>query len=136
MLLARLFSTAVIVAVTTKLAFPVGQPLGFRTEINRLHSTDAPYTGALVFKVNQNGILNGLYESDSIRPDPFYGQKIPVTGTLSGNNIRVQIGTGARAIVINGTANDHAISGSATMRGAVWVFKGERVHLHNPPANT
>jgi hypothetical protein len=136
MLLTRLFSTAIIVAVAAKFALPVGQPLGFRTEINRLNSVDAPYTGALVFKLNQNGILNGLYESDSIRPDPFYGQQIPVTGTLSGNNIRVQIGTGAGAVVINGTTNGHGITGSATMRGGVWTFKAERVHLHNPPAKT
>lgn len=136
MLLSRLLSTFVIVAVVAKYPYPVGTPVGFRTEISRLHSLQMPYTGALVFKMNANGIINGIYEADSIRPDPLYGQIIPVTGGISGNHIRVQIGTGVRAISINGTVKNGEISGSATLSGGVWTFRGVRVHLQNPPERT
>lgn len=136
-MLTRFLSGLTIIAVTTAFPVPSGTPLGYRTQINRLNSASAPYTGALVITVNPNGMLTGLYESDSIRPDPLYGRKIPVSGSISRNQIRLQIGNGASAIVLNGSLNGHSISGSASMRsGGIWVFKAERVHLHNPPAQT
>jgi hypothetical protein len=133
MILSRLLSTFVIVAVVAKFPFPVGPAVGFRTEINRLDSMNAPFTGALVFRLNGSGILNGLYESDSIRPDPLYGRQIPVTGTISGNQVRLQIGNGVNAFTVNGTVSGQRISGSAMMRNGVWTFRAVRVHLHNPP---
>lgn len=136
MFVSRLLSTFIIVAVAAKFPLPVEAPLGYRTEIVPLNSAAMPLTGALVFKLNSSGILNGWYESDSIRPDPLYGQKIPVTGGVSGNHIRIQIGTGARAISINGTVRGGEITGSAMLRSGVWTFKGVRVHLHNPPEKT
>jgi hypothetical protein len=74
-----------------------------------------------------------LYESDSIRPDPLYGRQVPVTGTISGSQIRLQIGNGVRAFTINGTVNGQLITGSASMSSGIWSFRGVRVHLHNPP---
>src|SRR5690348_15369873 len=123
----------IIVGVAAKVALPVGTPLGFRTEIVPLNSSAMPFTGALVFKVNSSGILSGMYESDSVRPDPLYGQRIPVTGGLSGNHVRIQIGTGARAISINGSLRGNEITGSANLSSGMWTFKAIRVHLHNPP---
>lgn len=136
MLLSRLLSTFVIVAAVSNAALPVATPLGFRTEMNVLHSSRAPFTGALVFKVNENGTLTGVYQADSIRPDPLYGRQTPVTGTLSGDRIRIQIGNGTNAIVISGSTNGHSITGSSSMRNAVWTFTAERVHLKNPPQQT
>ncbi len=133
MILARLLSTFVIVAVAAKFPFPVGAPVGFRTEINRLASANAPFTGALVFRLDSNGILNGLFESDSIRPDPLYGRQIPVTGSISGDQIRLQIGNGVNAFTVNGTVNGQLITGSASMSSGIWTFRAVRVHLHNPP---
>lgn len=126
----------ILLAVVAKSVLPNGVPLGFRTQINVLNSLSAPYTGALVFKVNADGSVNGDYESDSIRPDPLYGQLIPVTGTISGNHILLQIGTGIRAFSITGTATGSGITGSATRSGRVWTFTAVRVHLRNPPAKT
>lgn len=134
MILARLLSTFVIVAVAAKFPFPVGAPVGFRTEINRLNTANAPFTGALVFQLNNNGIINGLYEADSMRPDPLYGRKTTVTGSISGSQIRLQIGTGVNAFTINGTVNGELITGSASASNGIWTFRGVRVHLHNPPA--
>ncbi len=132
----RFLSALVLIAVAVQYPFPVGVPQGFRTELNRLNAVTAPYTGALVFKLHENGILTGEYESDSIRPDPLYGQRIPVTGTISGTHIRLQIGTGVHAIAINGTVNEQNISGSVMRRDGVWTFKAVRVHLQNPPEKT
>jgi hypothetical protein len=134
MIFSRLLSAFVIVAVVTKFPFPAGPPIGFRTEVNRLNSMNPPYTGALVFRLNSSGVLNGLYEADSIRPDPLYGRQVPVTGTISGNHIRLQIGNGVNAFTINGSVNGERITGSAMMRNGVWTFKAVRVHLQNPPA--
>jgi hypothetical protein len=125
-----------LLGVTAQSALPVGPPLGFRTQINRLNSFESPYTGALVLRVKSNGTLSGGYESDSIRPDPLYGRLTPVTGTISGNHILLQIGTGIGAFSITGTVNRQTITGSATQRGRVWTFTAVRVHLRNPPATT
>jgi hypothetical protein len=126
------------VAVIEKTVWPVSKPLGFRTELSRAFSVMVPFTGALVFTVNQSGIISGLYESDSVRPDPLYGRQIPVTGTVSGNNIHLQIGSGARVITINGTYTDDKVSGQVLsgLSNGIWTFGATRVHLQAPPQNT
>jgi hypothetical protein len=125
-----------LIAAVGKSTLPVGVPLGYRTQINVLNSLGEPYTGALVFRVNGDGTVSGDYESDSVRPDPLYGRLIPVTGTVSGNQVLLQIGNGVHAFSMNGTISRHSISGSATQNGRVWTFSAMRVHLQNPPAKT
>lgn len=124
--------------VTAHFPVPVNAPLGYRIEMQRQFANNQPYTGALVFKLNSEGILNGVYESDSIRPDPWYGQKIPVTGTVSsGNQIRIQIGTGPAALTVRGEITTHTIKASAqNASNGILLFTGERVHLQSPPQNT
>lgn len=136
MIFMRFLLGMIFVAVTAKSALPVGVPLGFRTQINGLNSLNVPYTGALVIRVTNGGTLSGEYQSDSVRPDPLYGRLTPVTGTISGTHVILQIGIGTNAFSINGTASDHAITGSAMRGGTVWTFKAVRVHLKNPPAKT
>jgi hypothetical protein len=148
----RLLMALLLVGVVAQPALPVGRPLGFRTQINQLHSMRMPFTGALVITVNASGNITGRYQSDSMRPDPMYGRMIPVTGSVSGNRIRIDLGAGTSAISINGTIGDGGgITGSAMMRGGalragmmrgrmmstgVLTFSAVPVHLHNPPTQT
>lgn len=134
--LLRLLPCILLLAVVTRSELPINAPLGFRTQINVLNSMQAPYTGALVFKVNASGVLTGEYQADSIRPDPLYGQLVPVTGTISGNRIMLQIGNGMNAFSVNGTVNRQTITGSANQRGRIWTFTAVRVHLRKPPVTT
>ncbi|HEV2909581.1 MAG TPA: hypothetical protein VGX02_09930 [Candidatus Eremiobacteraceae bacterium] len=119
-------------------AVPVNQPLGYQVEMNRQFSSGPPFTGALVFTVNAEGILNGIYESDSIRPDPLYGRRVTVTGTISKDNrIQLQIGVGSVALTVRGTINAHHISASAANASlGILQFNATRVHLHKPPSET
>ncbi|MBV8170842.1 MAG: hypothetical protein JO219_02810 [Candidatus Eremiobacteraeota bacterium] len=123
--------------VTAHFPVPVNTPLGYRVEMSEQFSNGAPFTGALVFKVNNEGIINGVYEADSIRPDPLYGQREVVTGGISsGNKIRLQIGVGTVALTVRGDITQHAIKASASRGGAILIFNGERVHLQKPPQQT
>lgn len=126
----------VLLAVTT-LKWPTEQPMGFRTEIAPQFGIAAPYTGALVLKVDSKGYIRGTYQSDSIRPDPMYGRNVSVSGSVSGNAIRLQIGGAFHPLTVNGTYTNSAITGSVTggLRG-IWRFHATRVHLKEPPANT
>ncbi|MGZ3498928.1 MAG: hypothetical protein ACXWNK_09045 [Vulcanimicrobiaceae bacterium] len=128
--------TPVKVGVATSRVWPIGTPLGFRIEISQQFAAMVPYTGALVITIGKNGIINGVYESDSVRPDPLYGKLIPVTGGISDNSIHLQIGTGPRALSIHGTYTENAITGTVLGLPGVWTLRATRVHLHNPPQST
>lgn len=125
-----------LLAVTTA-KWPAEQPLGFRTEISPQFGISAPYTGALVLKVDEKGYIRGTYQSDSIRPDPMYGRNVQVTGSVSGNGIQLQIGGAFHPLTVSGTYTNSAITGSVTggLRG-IWRFHATRVHLKAPPSNT
>jgi hypothetical protein len=123
--------------VTAPFPVPTNTPLGFRVNMLEQNGNGLPFTGALVFRVNSQGIINGIYESDSIRPDPIYGRPIDVTGGITeGNHIRLQIGVGSASLTVRGTITTHAITASAARGRAILEFNAERVHLHNPPEQT
>ena len=135
-LLLALLIALPLLGVATSHVWPVGTPLGFRTEIFQTFGNKIPYTGALVVTINKDGIVNGIYEADSVRPDPLYGRKTPVTGGANGSNINLQIGSGPNALTIRGTYANSEISGNVTGLSGIWSFRGTRVHLHNPPQQT
>jgi len=57
------------------------------------NSKSHPWTGDMTLKINPEGIIHGTYRSTSIKPDPFYGKIITVTGGLSGGkNIHLEFG--------------------------------------------
>jgi len=123
---------------TGQYAVPVDTPLGYEVEIGRSVGGRQGFTGVLVIRVSPAGIISGVYESTSIRPDPLFGRQVPVTGTISpGNDIRLQIGVGAVALVVRGTITPYEISASAAnARFGVLDFTGTQVHLRNPPSQT
>ena len=101
-----------------------GSPsLQYRVEIKPRNTNALPWTGDLTIRINPEGIINGTYRSTSIRPDPFRGNIITVTGGLSGNNIRLDFGISGNFPVrgeyyvgegIVGTANSRIGGGSGT----------------------
>jgi hypothetical protein len=90
---------------------PRNHPLIFAVEITQRFKMSYPWTGDLTITVNNEGIVNGQYRSNSIRPDPFNGQIIHVTGGLSGNSIRIGFGTMGR-MSAKGTIEDDKITGT------------------------
>jgi len=58
-----------------------------------------PWTGNLTLSISADGIVNGSYRSASIRPDPFHGKTMVVTGGSTGNSIHFAFGMSGRPSV-------------------------------------
>jgi hypothetical protein len=125
-------------AAPDQFVVPVNTPLGYEVEIGRQNSHRAPFTGALVIRLSPQGIISGVYASDSIRPDPLFGHQVPVTGSISsGNQIRLQIGVGSVALTVRGNITQYGIAASAANASfGILDFAATRVHLQTPPAQT
>jgi len=70
-----------------------------------------PWTGDLTLTVSASTILSGQYRSNSIRPDPFRGSIVHVTGGVNGDSIRISFGTTGR-ITVRGTISVDEIRGT------------------------
>lgn len=85
-----------------------------------MNTQQQPYAGQLKLNFN-NGIISGTYTDISIRPGgPFANaHNLAVNGGLSGSHLRLQIGQQT----FRGTMTGDKMSGSATIRGTVYVFE-------------
>ena len=107
---------------STPTPMPVNQELKYSCQWEPRVKQGVPWTGDLTIRVNQEGLINGTYRSTSIRPDPFYGKIITVTGALTGgNNIRLSFGVSPN-ITIRGEVVNNGIH-------AVTTYKGGRVEF-------
>jgi hypothetical protein len=93
--------------------------IGFRP----LNSDEQPYVGQMSLTFN-NGIVSGKYTDISIRPgSPLANQiNIPVSGGVSDDHVTLII----RQITFRGSLKDEWMSGSATIRGRIYVFEAEQ----------
>src|SRR5271165_753302 len=96
---------------------PVGQNLHYYCD----------WTGDLKFSVNADGIVNGTYRSNSVRPDPFYGKIVTVTGGVTGTNIRLSFGI-VPNISVRGTVANNAITGATQYNGGTLEFVADPSH--------
>jgi hypothetical protein len=89
-----------------------------------LNNTTYPYSGLLRLTI-KHGIVSGTYVSTSIRPDPLDGRILPVTGTISGNQVTLNIGNAMR---FNGTVrgNGRILTGSLQWRGQIYTFEAKQ----------
>jgi hypothetical protein len=80
-----------------------------------------PFTGVMTLQFN-HGIISGTYESTSVRTDPLFGRRIPVTGNVSHGQILLNFATPAN-FSMRGTLDSNGdISGTATIRGRFNTF--------------
>lgn len=79
------------------------------------------WTGDLTIRVNEEGIINGTYRSTSIKPDPFYGKIVTVTGGRTGKNIRLTFGI-VPSVTVRGDDEGGNITGSATIGSTTYNF--------------
>ena len=94
--------------------------------INKFKKT-APITGVLLFKVNDEGILNGEWRDNSIRPDPFYGSIVLVNGGISGDFIKVRFGTAGNITAKGKISNDGIVGTFYDLNNRTYDFKAVRV---------
>jgi hypothetical protein len=80
------------------------------------------YTGILKLKITPDGLVNGTYVSNSIRPDPSYGKIIIVTGGLNGQNIHLSFGTTGN-FRVTGTLTKGHLVGTAFSKGQMYQFE-------------
>ena len=85
---------------------PKNQTLIYAVEITQRFKMSSPWTGDLSIKISDSNIVSGQYRSNSIRPDPFHGSIITVSGGLSGDFIRINFGTMGRMSVKGNIAED------------------------------
>lgn len=76
-----------------------------------------PYSGTMTLKYNQ-GILSGTYVSDSVRPDPLRGRRVPLSGNVSQGRITLIFQSPANFTMRGTIASDGKISGSGSIRGS------------------
>jgi hypothetical protein len=110
----------VLLAISTKgVVHNVPYVIAFRP----LNSQEQPYIGQLMLNFN-NGIISGKYTDVSIRPgSPFANQiNIPVSGGSSEGTVRLNV----RQITFQGSMKGEWMSGSATIRGRIYVFEAEQ----------
>jgi hypothetical protein len=88
-----------------------------------LNSSQHPYLGQMHLNFN-NGIISGTYTDLSIKPgSPFANaHNIPVTGGVSNSHLTLHI----KQVTFRGTLNDTKMSGSATIRGTIYVFEAQQ----------
>jgi hypothetical protein len=78
-----------------------------------------PYSGTMNLKFNQ-GIVSGTYVSDSVRPDPLRGRRVPVSGNVSDGRITLIFQSPANFTMRGTIAGDGQISGSGSIRGSTY----------------
>ncbi len=98
------------------------QNLTLQAAMRPHNSQSVPYSGILKIKIEPDGIVNGTYVSNSIRPDPSNGKIVPVTGGLTGTNIHLSFGTGG-TMRVTGTFHNGHIVGTAYRKGQIFDFE-------------
>ncbi len=88
-----------------------------------LNSSQHPYLGQMHLNFN-NGIVSGTYTDISIKPgSPFANaQNLAVSGGVSGSHVTLNI----RQVTFRGTVSGEKMSGSATIRGSIFVFEAQQ----------
>jgi hypothetical protein len=80
-----------------------------------------PYSGTMKLTFN-HGIISGTYTGESVRPDPYYGRILSVSGGVQGGHIMLNVG-GSGGFSVKGTlSSDGEISGTATIKGRFYNF--------------
>jgi hypothetical protein len=82
-----------------------------------------PYSGIMKLKFN-HGAVTGTYDSTSVRPDPYRGRILNVTGTIgSDNHMMLRFGS---LSLPNATIGGHGtIKGTANWGGRLYNFEAK-----------
>jgi hypothetical protein len=99
----------------------VGTLVKFHCQWTQRFGRGTPWTGDMTIKDNAEGIINGTYRSTSIRPDPFYGKIVTVTGSVTGKNIRLTFGI-VPSVTVRGELVKGGIQGSTAYNGGTLEF--------------
>ena len=103
-------------------AIPVGTPIKFHCQWTQRFRMSTPWTGDMTIRDNAEGLINGTYRSTSIKPDPFYGKIITVTGAVNGKNIRLSFGI-VPNVTVTGELIKGGIQGQTAYNGGTMEFK-------------
>ena len=106
---------------------PKNTQLIYECQITNKFKKSAPITGVLLFKVNDEGILNGEWRDNSIRPDPFYGSIVLVNGGISGDFVKVRFGTTGAVTVKGKISNDGIVGTFYDSNNRTYDFNAVRV---------
>ena len=88
-----------------------------------LNSISHPYVGQMYLNFN-HGVISGTYTDMSVKPgSPFANaHNIPVSGGVSDSHVTLVI----RQVTFKGTMTGEKMSGSATIRGAIYEFAAQQ----------
>jgi len=117
-LAALVAAPGIAAAVTTN----APQTLTMLAAMRPSNGMGVPYSGTLHLKITPDGIIQGTYRSDSIRPDPTSGKIITVTGGLSGNQIHLSFGMSGGLRVQGTLANGEIFGQAFGKRNTIYDF--------------
>lgn len=100
-----------LVPAASAYEIPKNTQLIYEAQITNRFKKTAPFTGVLLFKVNDEGILNGEWRDNSVRPDPFYGGIVLVNGAINGDYVNIRLGSSGK-VTIKGKISDEGIVGT------------------------
>ena len=88
-----------------------------------MNSNAHPYLGQMHLNFN-HGVISGTYTDISVKPgSPFANaQNLSVTGGVTNDHVTLVI----RQVTFKGTMNGERMSGSANIRGTVYVFEAQQ----------
>lgn len=82
-----------------------------------------PYSGLMKLKFN-HGVVTGTYDSTSVRPDPYRGRILNVTGTISSDN-HVMLRFGSFSVPNGTIGGKGTIKGTANWQGSLYNFEAK-----------
>ncbi len=127
LIVALLALVASLVPAASAYEVPRNTQLIYECQITNRFKKTAPFTGALLFKVNDEGILNGEWRDSSVRPDPFHGGIVLVNGGISGDFIKVRLGTAGNMTIKGKISNDGIVGTFYDINNRSYDFNAVRV---------
>ena len=85
------------------------------TMVSHLGAGD-PRTGDMTITIDGNGNITGTYRGTAPKNDSLYDKTVPVTGSLSGGRIHLEIGKGGE-LHVDGTLDQNGIVGTGSVGG-------------------
>ena len=114
-----------ILALTVLLIAALAPAAGAAVDARTLHFSTAMVAhlggkperdGAMTISIDAKGNITGTYRGSAPPSDPFYNKDVPVSGTLSGDRIHLEIGPNGD-VHVDGSLDENGIVATGSIGG-------------------
>ncbi|MBV8281412.1 MAG: hypothetical protein JO347_05035 [Candidatus Eremiobacteraeota bacterium] len=115
--LSPLFAALIVAAAfAAASADPAPQAKQFSATMVSHLGNDDSRTGDMTLTIDGSGGITGTYSGTGPKNDPYYNKTVPVTGSLNGSRIHLEIGKGGE-LHVDGTLDQNGIVGTGSVGG-------------------